>query len=562
MKFAYGHGFGDEVTQLSIELHFYRHSEDVEKKIFHLTNAWKIAFPEVLPDGRVGYVWSKWTDVRIRAWCENRYMIWWGPSASGKTTDAAILALLHWLSAPDVTTVHLTSTTGKMLKRRIWGEIVKHYLLYGEGVFPGTLKVAENAIVFSEANLVAGIFAHAVQGGSIQDAVSNIIGIHNTYNVMMVDEMQSTPPAVAKAPTNLSVGREFKFLGMGNPMSRLDLLGEWSEPLAGWDSINTDMESWETRRGRVYYFDGLKSPGVDDPKRYPFMLKAVEIEETRRSEGEGSPDWWTMRRGFVPPEGLLPTMISESMLVSGHAFDKVTWGTAGPDTGLAIDPAYSSKGDRCVCYPFQYGYDLDGKMRIRFMPVRVVNLQLAGDKPMLTYIAEEVTAIMTELGIDCDQTCMDCTGMQGMIADTIEQRVVGTMTRIYFGGSVNAEIQVSAIDTRSGKDAYKNRVTQLMGHMAQYVKSGMVREFDQEAARELCMRQLVEKVSPQRIESKDDYKARHGYSPDISDAALVATAFLREKKGIMPDGSRAVYPSTIGSAHKDVDGWEDNWLQA
>jgi hypothetical protein len=563
MKFAYGHAFPDEVTELSIELHFYRNLDDVEAKIQHLTRAWKIAFPEVLQDGRAGYIWSYWTDRRIRAWCENRYQTWWGPSASGKTEDAAILLLLHWLSAPDCTTVHLTSTTGKMLKRRIWGAIVKYYLLYGEGVFPGYLKVAENAIVFSEANLRAGIFGHAVKDGKIEDAVSNIIGIHNTYNAMLVDEMQGTPPAIASAPTNLSVGKEFKFLGMGNPMSRLDLLGEWSEPVAGWDSISTALESWETRRGRCYYFDGLKSPGVAEPKKYPFLLKTVEIEETRKGEGEGSPDWWTMRRGFVPPEGLLPTMISESALVAGHAFDDAAWGTTGPETGMGIDPAYSSKGDRCVCYPFQFGFDTTGKMKIRWLAVRQIQLKMAGDKPMLSFIADEVVRIMGDLSINCDNASMDCTGMQGMIADSVEERMMGKIHRVYFGGSVDNEIQVSALDGRTGKEAYKNRATQLMGHMAQYVKADMIRRLDHEAARELCLRQLSEKVSPQRIEAKDDYKSRLGYSPDISDAALVGMAYLREKKRIIPDGMRAGEQDQAQSVRdKDVDAWPDNWLQA
>lgn len=564
MKIAYGLAFPDEVTELSIELHCYRHGGGESLgKVYHLTRAWRIAFPEVLPDGSRGYVWSEWTDRRIAAWCGGRFQTWWGPSASGKTEDAAILCLLHWLSAPTETAIHLTSTTAKMLKRRIWGAVVKYYLVYGECVFPGQLKVAENCIVYSPQNLKAGIFGHAVKGGPVDEAVSNIIGIHNTFNVLVIDEMQGTPEAIGsgKVLANLSIGKEFKMLGMGNPMSRLDLLGDFSEPLVGWEKINPGMESWETRRGMCHYFDGLKSPGVLDPDRYPFLLKQIEIDETLKLEGEDSPDWWTMRRGFVPPEGLLPTMISESMLVAGRCFEGVKWGDAGYQIGVGIDPAYSSRGDRCVATPFQWGLDTDGKMKINLLDPIQIQLKLSGDVPMTTFITDSIVSILNELGLDCDSAAMDCSGMQGMMADGVEQKITGRLARIYWGGAVNDAIQVSLLDTRSGKQAYKNRATQLMGHMCQFIKSDMIRGMTKDTALELCRRQLAENVSPIRIESKDEYKARNGHSPDISDSILAGAAFLREIKFIMPEGMRAQPKNVQSRKQKDIDSWEDNFLQ-
>lgn len=569
MKIAYGYGFPDEVTDLSIELHFYRKVDEPEQKAMHLEKAWRVAFPEKLHDGKPGYIWSPWTTRRIRAWCgcddhvsRGRYQTWWGPSASGKTEDAGILCLLHWLSAPDETTIHLTSTSGKMLKRRIWGTITKYYLLYGEGVFPGQLKVAENAIVFSEQNLKAGIFGHAVERGEVDKAISNIIGMHSSYNALILDEMQGTPEAVGsgKVLANLSIGKEFKFLGMGNPISRLDLLGQFSEPVMGWDNVGPELEKWETKRGYCYYFDGLKSPGVDDPARYPFLLKQNEIDETKKNEGEGSPDWWTMRRGFMPPEGLTPTMITESLLVAGECFRKPQWGEDGYQIGVAVDPAYSSKGDRCIIKPFQHGYDIDGKYKIEFLMTRPIQLKLAKDITMLSYISENIVRVLMEYNLDANALSMDCTGMQGTIADKVEELIPGKVFRVYFGGKPNDDFPISAIDHRKGSECYKNRVTQLMGHFAQYAKSGMIRGVDRDTANELCARQLAKKVSPMRIESKDDYKARMGFSPDISDAGLVGIAYVREKLYITPEGRKADAPTERQAKDKDVDGWDDNWL--
>lgn len=562
-KIRYGLIFEDEVTDLSIELHCYRWGGSGQSQAYHMRNAWRIAFPEVLGDGRAGYVWNEWTDERIEAWCENRWQTWWGASGTGKSTDAAILGLLHWMSAPDQTTIHLTSTTAKMLKLRIWGEVLKYYQLYGEGVFPGMYKVAENAIVFGPNNQKSGIFGHAVMAGPADKAVSNIVGVHNTFNVLIVDEMQGTSRVLAKAPTNLMVGKEFKFLGMGNPMSRLDFLGDWSEPRTGWDTVTPETGKWATKRGICVHFDGLKSPGIREPDRFPFLLKQREIDETIEHDGVNSPNYWTMRRGFVPPEGLMPTLMTESFIVQHKMTATVEW-REGYQMGAGIDPAYSSKGDRAVFYPFKYGTDKEGLFRILFMNPEVIPLNLNGETPMAYFLSNEINTLMNKLGIPSDHIAMDCTGVQGMLADICEQEHGMKIHRIYFGGKPSDAL-MSTSDYRKYSETCRNRVTELWMTMSQFGKAGFIRGLTIETTRELVQRLLISNISPMCLETKTDMKARTGESPDLSDAAVIGLAFLRDQVGITPgDAETQLRPMDQQQSvqEKDVDGWDDNYLSS
>src|SRR3990167_2477526 len=273
-KQKYGMHFSDETSDATIELFMYRYSaKDWQQKAFHMKNVIVMLYPESLPFGRKGYLWSPWANRRLESWCRNNRQTWIGPSSSGKSTDAGMLVLVHWLSAPDKTTIQVCSTTQNMLEKRIFGK--------------------------------------AVLKGTVEQSTGDMIGIHNDYNVLVIDEMQSTRRAAVEAEANLSTGREFKFLGMGNPVSRLDPLGEYSAPVDGWESVNPSMEEWKTKKGVTLFFDGRKSPAITEPdgkERYFFLLNQDQIDDVASSDGINSVKFWSQRIGFMPPEGLQNTL--------------------------------------------------------------------------------------------------------------------------------------------------------------------------------------------------------------------------------------------------------------
>src|SRR5213592_4755737 len=100
-----------------IQRHQYCAFHEIGDVAFHRKERIKIFWPQ--------FEWHRWTDRRLDGLCKYRWNVWMGPSASTKTTDAAVCGLEYWLEAPDRTAVIACSTTMKMLRMRIWGQLAR-----------------------------------------------------------------------------------------------------------------------------------------------------------------------------------------------------------------------------------------------------------------------------------------------------------------------------------------------------------------------------------------------------------------------------------------------------
>lgn len=574
----YGVTFPDGVSDVSIELHCYRWGaasagedfipcSDGSESWQHLYRAIKGLWPEKLPDGRKGYIESPWTIPRVKAWCElgppgMTHDCWWGPSSTGKTTDAAIIILADWLSAPDRTCTHVTSTDINGLKMRIFGEIAKFHGMHG-GNLPGEVKMSVPCLTLGGEDSKAVIFGHAVNAGNQMQSMNKLIGLHNEFNRLIVDEMQGSLAAASDAAVNLSSGREFRFLGMGNPQSRLDPLGRHSKPVAGWESVNPSMTEWKTDYGKVHYFDGLKSPALVDPKKYFFLLTQQMIDDTVRIYGVNSFQYWSQRRGWIPPEGLVPTVMSEAFIEKYKMMEKATWKDSFK-IAAGFDPAYSSGGDRALFYPFEYGIMDNDIWAMHFLEPISIELGSVGDKLMSQHITDQLQVAMKGFGMQPSDLAMDCTGMQGALADYIEDKLGRGILRVLFGGKAS-ELPVETGSDVIGKTQYKNRVTELWYSMNYFGLHGHVRGLSAKSAVEFTQRRLDESGTPMCIESKKDYKLRTGgESPDESDAAVCAVEYVRVKLGILPAPMNV--PGDSGedwrriARQSDIDSNPDNYL--
>lgn len=567
----YGYEFPDGTTDASIELWTYRNDpEGSLGKAEHMLRAIAALFPEYSASGSPCFVMSDWTLRRIRAWCEptfvpgdENFMTWWGPSSAGKTADAAMIALIHWLSAPMLTTVTIASTTKDTLQDRIWGEVIKYYMMY-EGQLPGTYHKSKMKITMGDEKSKACIRGVAVQQGTVAEAKGNLIGVHNEYNVLIIDEMQATRRAAIEAFDNLSTGREAKFLGMGNPESRLDPLGEHSEPVAGWDSISPENESWRTRFGKTLYFDGMKSPAIGNPKKYYFLLNQKQIDDLAKKKGENSPSFWSMRRGFIPPEGLTQTVLTESLVVK-HGMNKPAEWKEEPMMVASVDPAYATRGDQCLFRPAKIGTFSNGLTGIEILPIIRINLELKKDKPMLYYISDRIIAECKRLGIRAENLAVDCTSVQGMLVDAIEKDWQRGVMRIDTAGKPS-ELPVSQEDHRPAKEVYGDRITELWFNVVQYGIGGQIRGLNEiETLKQFCSRELnKEGFRFISIESKDDMRSRTGgRSPDDADTVSFITALARERLRIVPTGvpmDAEVAKSVDLAREYDFDSSEESYL--
>lgn len=540
----YGKMWPENATDASIELFCFR-SMGFEKGFdtghtrgFHFERAVDLILPEKGRDGRVGYVRSRWSDRRIQSFVnpDRKFQTWWGSKSAGKSTDAAAIAFVYYLSAPDRTAMQICSTSKGALMKRIWSELVRFYQLYdpkelpmeyyrGKPAFqykiPGTKQVSEKA----------GIFGRALLRGTVQEAVGEIIGLHNDYNVLIIDELQASRWAGVEAFDNLDSGLEARFLGMGNPVSRLDPLGLASKPKNGWNSVSPEYEEWPTEKGWTLYFDGLKSPGVEDPERYWYLINKKQIDTLRNDPGENTPRFWTMARGFIPPEGMIQTVFSEALILKHDLQGTVEW-VEQPILLAAMDESFTCGGDRCLLQLMHLGMTTRGMIVMQFADTIIVNIEIQEGQPIEYFIAEKVRDYCLSRGIPSIHFGLDVTAQQTALA-AIFEKVWGPIYRCQFGGAAVGE-RVSKSDPRPAKDVYYNRVTELWYGLREFAINGQIAGMGDDACREACNRLVVQKGGKICVESKDDMRARTSESPDIMDGHVILGAMAIDLMNMSP----------------------------
>lgn len=548
----YGKYWPQHANDVSIELKcFLNPPPQGHDRATHLLSAIRAGFPERDANGRAIYAIHDWALHRHSVFCRHlrggdrygKYISLWGPAASSKTTDMAMAALMYWAASPADTVVILCSTTKPLLERRIWGEITKYYSMF-EGMFPGELTPSKFSITLDPKNPRAGIFGVPVLRGTIKEALGNIYGQHNRRVLLIVDEAQATRIAAIEAADNLSAGcEEFLMIIMGNPESMFDPLGIYSEPVDGYDKISPDTHSeWETKMGGYcYFYDGLKSPGIAHPDRYPFLLSREQIEQVRKKRGENSPQFWSQRRGFLPMVAGTETAFSEAFLLHNRMLetgDDVLWNDYQIFAGC--DPTGSVMGDPAMAVCAKVGTTLRGERLIVFQEPQQIVLDARDDKTPVSYqISREYTKFRKHNAVPRRHAAIECSANQGAIADVcdMERAFEGEdpaerHLRIQFGGAPS-DRPVSVDDFTEAKDLYEDRLTELWYALMAFGRYKQIRGLTKEVARQLCMRMALIRGGRTKIESKRDMRRRGVASPNDADAVITCLEAIRQITGFV-----------------------------
>ena len=233
-----------KIPDLELELYAFRNrlqpNEGGLGTFDHFRNATKMLWPKMS--------WNPWLEAQVEGLCEHDYVGWAGCGASGKTFGATLFATVWWLANPSKTTVVLTSTTAKMIRKRMWANLQD--LVRKSRGFPGNMVDSKMSLQAIKGDDRHSISAIAVAEGNTSKAVANIQGIHAERVMVIIDEATDTPEAAFEACTNLSKGcREFKMLVIGNPASKYDPHGRFCTPAKGWRSVTIEDQHWLTERG-------------------------------------------------------------------------------------------------------------------------------------------------------------------------------------------------------------------------------------------------------------------------------------------------------------------------
>lgn len=516
----YGLNFPASFDDILIELHCFRIGRSVEKgglgPFGHFRNVVRMLWPKLQ--------WHEWLTDRARGLCDYPSSAWVGCAAAGKTFDAALFGLVFWLADPERTSVILTSTTGKMVRKRIWPIIRELYERESKGGLPGNMVDSKTTLQAKKGDDKHGVFAIAVREGSTSKAVANIQGLHAPRMLLIIDEATDTPEAIFEAISNLRKGcLDFRVLVIGNPISHLDPHGLCCEPVNGWNTVNVDMEEWETKGadkweiepGVCFHFDGLKSPNIKARElKYKFLISEADVDRARKTHnGEDTLGFWKYTRGFWAPEGVCKTILSEALIDKYNARGILMFVSRFVMIA-ALDPAFG--GDRCVLRFAKFGDLEGGRMGIQVVEALELKIRPKAKEPIHYQIAHQVKAECEKRGVERKHFIMDESGEGGGLADIISVEWGNEIQRVEFGGSPS-DMPVSEDDQRLSKEVYDRRVTELWFSIQRFVRGGQLGGLISTDCIELCSREFSDEKRKIVLDTKADCKQKIGKSPDYGD---------------------------------------------
>lgn len=512
----------------------------------------------------------------LRSTCDYDIATWIGSGGSSKSTTAAALGLQYWWEAPFETAVMACSTTIKMLKLRIWSEFSRLFCSMPKAVefrdedgnliercnigYVGELVDSDLMIRWRKGDNKHAIFGFGVNEGSVQEAITNLVGIHARRIWLMLDELQGIREAIDGAKDNMSKNAIFRCLGMGNTDENMQsLLRRAATPINGWDSVDTSTaDSWETdggvvaAKGIALRFDGRKSPAIADPKKYPYLIGQKHIDaHIRKVKGNmNDPGLCSQCFAIWPALGVEHTVLDEQIIAKFKCREPARW-TNGFSRGAAFDPAYEGE-DTKILIPFKYATvsdDEGNRTVIEFGEPISVPVDKNSEEPLHYQLMNFCKGACESLGISSDEFAMDSTGEGGGLKSIFDTEW-GVVMGVEFGGLASDrpmpgyKILAGNRVPQTARDVYDRRVTELCYDLREFALGNGIRGLSKEAAEQACQRKTIYKNRKNSVEKKSDMKARGIPSPGHLDACAIACAYVRKQGGSPGEGTVGVTRKT------------------
>ena len=482
-----------------------------------------------------------WATYMIRAAIENRYLAVGGSASSGKSHTMAAWGIINWLSQPADTLVLMTSTTLREARKRIWGSVMSLLSVIEGAPIKIRDSIGNAAYINEKGTLIerAGLSLIAAEKSKTKEAIGKFIGIKQKRVLLIGDELSELSSAILNAGlTNLSKNPYFQMIGMSNPNSRFDAFGEWSTPEHGWESVDTNIDDeWDTKwHGKYIRLDGERSPNIlAGEVIYPWLPTAEKLAEDKALLGVESRGYMRMVRAVFFDSDETTGIYSESEITASGAMKKVEWqGT--PVNVCGVDPAFTNGGDRTILYTAKCGYDHTGQYVIEFGEAIHLNDDATNKAVPRTYqIVQQIKDHCIKRNISPENVSVDATGAGAPFCDVLAGEWSHKFMRISFGGKPS-EKRVSANSTKIGTELYVNRVSELWFVGKELMRTKQIFGISSDLAQEITARNydLIKSGSLRmKIESKPEFKARFGRSPDLADAAFLALDCARQRLGLV-----------------------------
>jgi len=482
-----------------------------------------------------------WAEQMIWAALNNKYLAIGGSASSGKSHTMAAWGIANWLSKPKDTLVLMTSTTLREARKRIWGSVMSLLSVIDDAPIKIRDSIGNASYVNEKGTLIerAGLSLIAAEKTRTREATNKLIGIKAKRVLLVADELSELSEAILQAGlSNLSMNPQFQLIGMSNPNSRFDAFGIWSEPINGWDSVDTHTaDGWATKWGGDYIrLDGERSPNIIAGEAvYPWLPTQEKIDEDKALLGPESRGYMRMVRAVFFDSDETTGIYGENELTMSKAMSTVEWeGT--PIKVAGIDPAFTNGGDRTILYTASVGYDTTGQYVIEFGEAIHLNDDATNKAVPRTYqIVRQIKEHCEKRKILPENVAVDATGAGAPFCDVLSGEWASGFLRVSFGGKASDK-RVSANSKSVGTELYVNRVSELWFVGKELMRTRQVFGVDTDLAQEITSRNydmIKSGTLRVKIESKPEFKARFGRSPDLADAAFLALDCARQRLGLV-----------------------------
>jgi len=483
-----------------------------------------------------------WAEKMIRAAIKHKYLAVGGSASSGKSHTMAAWGIVQWLSQPRDTLVLMTSTTLREARKRIWGSVMSLLSVIDGAPIKIRDSIGNAAYVDGNGTLIerAGLSLIAAEKSKTREAIGKFIGIKQKRVIMIGDELSELSEAILQAGlTNLSKNPFFQMIGMSNPNSRFDAFGVWSEPKKGWESVDTQTaDRWATKwNGHYLRLDGERSPNITlGEVKYPWLPTAEKLAEDRALLGSESRGYMRMVRAIFFDSDETTGIYSEAELTKGGAMGEVDWAEK-PTTVAGIDPAFTNGGDRTIMYTAEVGYARNGQYVCKLGEAIHLNDDATNKAVPRTYqIVHQIIDHCKRRNISANNVALDSTGAGAPFCDVLAGEWSSDFMRVTFGGK-GSDKRVSMNSQLTGAELYTNRVSELWFVGKELLRTKQIYGVSSDLAQEMCARNydMTKGTGTLRvkIESKPEFKARFGRSPDLADAAFLALDCARQRLGLV-----------------------------
>lgn len=459
-----------------------------------------------------------------------------GGGSVGKSYTAGAWFALDFIQDPLYTSVKVVSVTKSHASTNIFAHLSS---FVQKSAIPLGMQITSGWITANPVDKKNGIQLVAIPKG--EKGKGRLQGMHPSPRPShpkfgelsrvraLLDEAEEIPEGVHADIDNMLTAKDgpdrVKVCACANPRYREREFLKRAEPECGWDEADIETyEEWKSKVGfDVLRFDPAKCENVTQKRViYPGLQTYEGYERYLRQEG--SAEYYTMGRGWPPPQGAYPTVMAPYLASRARGAFMFTGGAV---TIAAVDLAFTGVDDLVMAvgrFGTAAGYVSAGQT-VKFDAPKVclevfdIFEMTKGDS---VSTARDIQHNCKAMGIRPECLAVDQTGNGKGVYDILK-RTFGDVLGIHYGTKAT-NMKVLSDDLLAAHDIYSGVNTEMAFAMSKWIEAGFIKFSDkcelENWEDELIDRRYKVVGEKVRIEGKDEYKARTGRgSPDRADAS-------------------------------------------